>query len=288
MNYQLSEVTLIIIVGTLLLMAMGAFVTALLFFYKRKYQAHQAEVALLHETHRREMLTAQLETQNQTLQRVADDLHDHVGQMLSVVWLHLNRLHDETRHLPAQETVGELLTYTSVLVTDVRSLSKTLSTDTIARFGLRACLDLEIERINRVGAAQRASLTVLGETYSLGQQTEIILLRMAQEALNNALKHAPSAPISLLLDYHPTELVMTVADEGPGFLLDDVEARSIDGAGQGMHNLRRRAALLGGTCTWQSALEQGTCVSMNIPRPDDGLAPKPLGTTKTGKRGQPA
>ncbi len=270
MSYEISEVTIIIIIGTLLLVAMGGFVTALMFLYKRKYQAHQVEVAFLYETHRREILTAQLETQNQTLQRVADDLHDHVGQMLSVVWLHLNRLHKETEDLPAQETVDELLTYTSALVADVRSISKTLSTDTIDRFGLLACLDVEIDRINRAGPSQRVSIEVMGELYSMGTQTEIILLRMIQEALNNAIKHAPGAPIALSLDYRPELLSISVMDQGPGFSMDSVEAQSLSGSGQGLYNLRRRASLLGGTCTWLAAYEdnklsQGTKVLITVP-----------------------
>ena len=268
---KLNEVSIIIVTGTLLLLSMGGFVTALLFLYKRKYRAHQVEVALLYETHRREILTAQLETQNQTLQRVADDLHDHVGQMLSVVWLHLNRLRTETENLPAQETVNELLTYTSSLVADVRSISKTLSTDTIARFGLLACLEVELDRIKRAGSSLQMNMQVLGEPYSMGQQTEIILLRMVQEALNNALKHAPGTPITLLLDYRPDELSLRIIDQGPGFSMNDVSAKSLAGAGQGLHNLRRRATLLGGTCSWQAAYEdtsvrQGTQVIIVIPR----------------------
>jgi signal transduction histidine kinase len=115
------------------------------------------------------------------------------------------------------------------------------------------------------------NMQVLGEPYSMGQQTEIILLRMVQEALNNALKHAPGTPITLLLDYRPDELSLRIIDQGPGFSMNDVSAKSLAGAGQGLHNLRRRATLLGGTCSWQAAYEdtsvrQGTQVIIVIPR----------------------
>jgi signal transduction histidine kinase len=110
-------------------------------------------------------------------------------------------------------------------------------------------------------------MVVLGDAYSMGHQTEIILLRMVQEALNNALKHAPGSPITLTLDYKEDRLTVTVTDQGTGFSMDDIEARALSGAGQGLYNLRRRANLLGGTCTWQSdALQQGTSVVMVIPR----------------------
>ncbi len=267
MKYELSEVTLIIGMGTVLFLALAAFIAVLLFLYKRKYLSYQAELALLYEKHQREILTAQLETQNQTLQQVAGDLHDHVGQMLAVVWLHLNRLHKDLEHSPHKASVTELLSHTATLVTDVRSLSKSLSTDTVTRFGLRACLDLELDRINRAQSLSQAVMTVLGDAYSMGHQTEIILLRMVQEALNNALKHAPGTAITLTLDYKEDRLMVTVTDQGPGFSMDAVEARALAGAGQGLYNLRRRANLLGGTCTWQSVSpEQGTSVVMVIPR----------------------
>ncbi|RYF78303.1 MAG: sensor histidine kinase [Cytophagaceae bacterium] len=271
MDYKLDQVKVIIVMGTLLLLAMGAFVTALLFLYRRKYRAHQVEMALLYETHRREILMAQLETQNQTLQRVADDLHDHVGQMLSVVWLNLNRLRSETENLPAQETVDELMTYTSSLVADVRTISKTLSTDTIARFGLLACLELELDRINRARSQQQVELQVQGEAYSLSEHTEIILLRMIQEALNNAIKHASGASIAISFQYKPDNLTIQIIDGGPGFSMDHRVSNTLSGSGQGVHNLRRRAGLLGGTCSWQAANEAneshpGTQVTIAIPR----------------------
>jgi signal transduction histidine kinase len=271
MSDQLSDVTLIVGIGTVILLVLAGFVTMLILLYRRRYIAHQTELSLLQETHQREILQAQLETQNMTLQHVADELHDNVGQMLAVVLLQLNLLHQETRQTAFREKVATLLTHTASLVDDVRGLSKSLSTDTVARFGLVACLALEIERINRTGRDEQAALHVLGDTYPMGEQTGIVLLRMVQEGLSNALKHAYGAPITLTLDYQPTALTLVIADEGPGFSMNEVEARPLAGSGQGLHNLRRRASLLGGTCTWQTAPQQGTRVILRIPKPDSSI-----------------
>ena len=266
MQSTVQDLSLTILLGTALLLVLSFFIVTFLFFFRQKQIRHQSELSVLREAHQRELLQAQLETQNQTLQHVADELHDHVGQMLAVVLLYLNVLHEETNETPYQERVTTLLTHTATLVDDVRALSKSLSTDTIARFGLVACLTLEMERINRADRTTQATLQVVGEPYMLGEQTEIVLLRMVQEALNNALKHAHDTAITLTLDYRSDLLVLTVADEGPGFSMDEVAARPLAGSGQGLHNLRRRALLLGGTCTWQTAPQQGTCVQLQIPR----------------------
>ncbi|MEZ0608095.1 sensor histidine kinase [Fibrella sp. WM1] len=266
MEYGLSDVVLLIIVGTLLLLLLGAFITVLLFVYKRRYVEHQAELTHLYEAHQREILTAQLETQNQTLQHIGDELHDHIGQMLSVIWLHLNLLEDETANSPVQGKVSELLTHTATVVADVRNLSKSLSTDTVARFGLLECIRLELDRIDRAAGQQRTQFQVLGDAYALKGDSEIVLLRMVQEALNNALKHAPYAPIHLTLNYQPDALQLTIADEGPGFSMPEVNSRSLGKGGQGLHNLRRRAQLLGGSCVWHTAPGEGTQVVLTIPR----------------------
>lgn len=267
MQPNVQDLALTILLGTVVVLLLTFFIVMFLFFFRQKQVRHEAELTLLHETHRREILTAQLETQNQILQQVAEDLHDHVGQMLSVVWLHLNCLHEDTQHTPFYQPITDVLEHTATLITDVRNLSKLLNTDTIARFGLQACLDMELSRINRAGSTPKATMHVLGEPYSMGQQTEIILLRMVQEALNNALKHAPGAPISVHLDFQDDRLVVLVIDQGPGFQLGLVEDRPSIQAGQGLHNLRRRASLLRGECNWQEAPQhKGTCVCMTIPR----------------------
>lgn len=268
MNTFNHEILLSIAAITIVLVLLVTAIVVFSVLFQRRQSQFRKEKQAIQEAHQREILQAQLETQNQTLQHVADELHDHVGQMLAVVVLYLNALYDDTNETPYHEKVAKLLTHTASLVNDVRGLSKSLSTDTIARFGLVACLALEIERINRADRAEQATLQVLGEAYTLGKQTEIILLRMVQEALNNALKHAYNAPITLTLDFQPDALTLTISDEGPGFSMSEVEARSLVRSGQGLHNLRRRALLLGGTCTWQTAPQQGTRVILKIPRLD--------------------
>ncbi|MBO0934917.1 ATP-binding protein [Fibrella sp. HMF5335] len=274
MQQSKAQLIIVLLFGTFIFLLLCAFIIILLLFFKQRQRQNLTEKADIHTAYEQAILQAQLETQNQMLQHVAEELHDHVGQMLAVVVLYLNVLHEETSETPYRERVAKLLTHTTMLVNDVRGLSKSLSTDTIARFGLVACLTLEIERINRADRAEQATLQVLGEPYQLGEQTEIVLLRMVQEALNNALKYAYDAAITLTLDYQPDALMLTVADEGPGFSMSEVDARPLTGSGQGLHNLRRRATLLGGTCTWQTAPQQGTRVTLWIPRKDKPVIDK--------------
>jgi signal transduction histidine kinase len=93
-----------------------------------------------------------------------------------------------------------------------------------------------------------------------------VLLRMTQESLNNALKHAQAQTITVSVDYQPTLFILSISDDGRGFELEDVAKRTLDKAGVGLTNLYRRAGLLGGTCSIVSHLGAGTRVEIKLPR----------------------
>ncbi|WP_332369164.1 sensor histidine kinase [Spirosoma telluris] len=239
-----SEVILIISIGTLLLLSLGGFITLLLFLYKQRYKTHQQELIALEEINRREILQAQLETQNQTLQQIAHELHDNIGQLLSVVVMRLNTIEDETTETNTEQSVQQTRDLVRTVIADVRMMSKTLDYDTVDRFGLLPSLTLELERIERAGRI-KTRLTTLGEPYSLGKQTEMVLLRMTQEALNNAIKHAQAKALTIITDYSSDTFRLVISDDGRGFTVSEATSRSIDQAGSGLGNLHHRAHLLG-------------------------------------------
>ncbi|GAA4449627.1 hypothetical protein GCM10023189_09020 [Nibrella saemangeumensis] len=150
-------------------------------------------------------------------------------------------------------------------IQDIRSLSKTLDSDTVQRFGLRESLHLELDRIDKTGRFQTI-LNVNGTPYSLGEQTETVLFRMTQEALNNAIKHSSSHVLTVSLDYQPTSFTLTVTDNGKGFVAEEVYERDLNHNGSGLRNLERRAKLLGGTCVITSKPNDGTRIEISVPR----------------------
>lgn len=143
-------------------------------------------------------------------------------------------------------------------------MSKSLDSDTVQRFGLLPSLTLELERIQRAGHIQTQLVTV-GDPYSLGKQAEIVLLRMAQESLNNALKHAHARTLTVSGTYQPSAFLLTITDDGQGFNVEEATVRPLDQAGSGLGNLHRRAGLLGGSCTISSQVGAGTRVEIQLP-----------------------
>ena len=264
MQSSAGEIVIVSIATVFVLLVTVALI-AFVLMHQRQYRRYLNDKKRMAELYQRELLQSQLEIQNQTLQQIAEELHDNIGQLLTVVIMRLNALEDELPGPEPKVAVKQTRDVVRTIITDIRSLAKTLDHDTVGRFGLLPSLTLELERIQRTGRID-AQLTTTGEPYSLGQQAETVLLRMAQESLNNALKHARARSLTVLTDYQLTAFTLTIADNGRGFSVDEARNRPLEKTGSGLNNLQRRAGLLGGTCTIVSQPDLGTRVEIRLPR----------------------
>lgn len=260
-----NEVLIAFIAVTAVIVLLVIFIVIFSVLYQRRQLHFFKERELMKETFQRELLQTQLETQNQTLLQVAEELHDHIGQLLTVAVIRLNALEMEVTEPDVQQSVQQTQDIVRTIIDDVRALAKTLDQNTVRRFGLLPSLALELERIQRTGRVRTELITVC-DAYSLDEQAEIVLLRMVQEAVNNALKHADAQTLTVMANYQPDTFILIIADDGRGFEMDEATARSLDKAGAGLQNLHRRAGLLGGTCTVVSQPNEGTRVEIRLPR----------------------
>ncbi|GAB4009577.1 hypothetical protein GCM10028808_18680 [Spirosoma migulaei] len=264
MGRHYEEFIFSFIVATLLLVLLVIFIIGFAFLFQRRQAQFRQEREVMRETYQRELLQSQLETQNQTLEYIGQELHDNIGQMLSVAMLHLNGLEEELMQSSHQSAVSRMVQTIEGTILAVRQLAKTLDSGTVQRFGLRESLGLELERINQTGRYQ-THLQITGEPYELGNEAEIILFRMAQESLNNAIKHAGAKTLTITVDYQSTTLILTIADDGRGFELSETTNRQVGASGSGMRNLHQRAQLLGGTCLVDTQPGLGTRIEIKLP-----------------------
>lgn len=261
---NVSQVILVIILGTVILFALAFFLVLFIFFFRQKQLKNRAEQQSLREAYDRELLQTQVEIQNQTLQQIGQELHDNVGQLLTLARLHLNHAERLTALPEATNRVRQANEVLKTTIQAVRMLSKTLDADTVVQHGLGESLGLECDRINRLGTvAVRFENAGLPET--LVPQTQLVVFRMAQEVLNNALKHAEARNLTVVVHHLDGHLLLDLADDGQGFSPNEAATRNLDGSGSGLHNLRRRAELLGGTFTLTSQPGQGTRVRIAVP-----------------------
>lgn len=252
-----EEVSLIVISsGFFLLVAIGIIILVLV--YQKKQAAYLREKTALKAAFEKELLEAQLQMQEQTLRHIAQEIHDNIGQTLSLAKLNLNTISPaKPETLPVK--ISNTKELVSKAITDLRTLSKTLHSEAVLSVGLPEAIALELQLIEKAGVIE-TSLQVAGTPLPLDKQKELILFRAVQEALNNAIKHSGAGSIVVALLYTASELQVTVKDNGKGFPAEAAKTES----GSGLRNMRNRARLVGGRFEINHA-QPGTEIRLNLP-----------------------
>jgi signal transduction histidine kinase len=253
-----EENILLIIAGTIMFLMLGIFIIAFLFFYQRKRNMHISEQEQLRSAFSQEILTTQIEVQEQTLNYISQELHDNIGQVLSFVKLNLGTTSGMDEQ-PKQRKINESRDLLAQVIADLRDLSKSLSFQQISKYGLVQAINIEIERVNKSGLI-KINMEVNGPPYSLGEQRELVLFRIFQESLNNALKYAHALNLSINLLYAEDLFNLTIADDGIGFSNETTSKSN----GSGLKNIESRAALIGAEAVLESEPGKGCIIKVNL------------------------
>lgn len=204
-----------------------------------------------------EIIKSKLETQEQTLQNISWELHDNVGQLLSVARMQLNivqpNLSPEQKDI-VQET-GDII---SKSLQEIRSLSKLLNPEVVRDIGLHEAIQLEIDRFNRLNFI-KASFEVKGTIIAIDQKDEIILFRIIQEFLSNAVKHSKTKKMDVLATYNSDILKITIQDYGVGFDITKIKKSS------GLLNMESRAKLIKTEFDLKSEKNKGVSLTLTYP-----------------------
>ncbi|OZI08722.1 histidine kinase [Siphonobacter sp. BAB-5385] len=261
MTFSLGFLITTVVVSVLLVILAG-FIIFMTIRHQQRYRQHQEQQQSLKEAFNRELLESQIEIQNSTLQHISEELHDNIGQLLTVVRLGLYTLRNKTSDVTLKQEVNEVNDLLQVAVQAVRDVTKTLNSEAIESFGLYESVVFETDRIRK--ASQKAIEVKLdGTPYALPDRQDLMLFRMVQEILSNALKHARASQIEVHFSYRPHTLAIRIADNGEGFLLH--QPASLSTSGLGLKNLHRRVDLLKGNLNIDSKPQQGTRVTIDVP-----------------------
>jgi signal transduction histidine kinase len=206
--------------------------------------------------------------------RIARELHDDTIQALIVLSRQIEALARRNEEAPPLETraLRELQTVVDDILQGVRRFSRDLRPSTLDDLGLLPTLEgLAASLTEKDGIP--AKLYVTGERRRLTPETELVLFRIAQEALNNVKKHAEATQATVTVKFADDMVEMTVHDNGKGFTLHaSVEELAVSGH-LGLIGMRERARLVGGDLSIQTQPGRGTKVTVKVP---GHLTPRPL------------
>jgi two-component system NarL family sensor kinase len=253
----------LIIITTLVFLIAAAFVLAYMLVYNSRKKRHIEEKAQMKLTFDAEIAKTQYEVQEQTMQTIGADLHDNIGQLLSLTSLTLNSI-EVGMPAKAKEKIDAAIDLTLRSIKEMRLLGKLLQGDQLVVLGLSAAIRHEIAWMERSGK-YKVSYEDDGELPAVNNpDKDLIIFRILQEVLNNIIKHSRASRIRIKLEYLGRSLQLQVNDNGKGFdpgNLDDGQR------GMGLFNIQKRAGIIGGEVDIASRPGKGTSITIIIPYP---------------------
>jgi signal transduction histidine kinase/ligand-binding sensor domain-containing protein len=223
----------------------------------------------------REAFTRQLITSQEAERaRIAGELHDSLGQHLVIIrnWSHLGAQHLDPQ-APAREELDLITATASQAIAEVREIAYNLGPYHLERLGLAGTLG---DMIRRVAGASSISVTTDLDGYdgALSRDAEMNLYRIAQEALNNVMKHAQATTLQVALKQEGATVRLTIADNGVGFVPDAAAGtRHNAGTGFGLTSIGERVRLLHGALSVRSTPGRGTTVEVVLESAQPDLRP---------------
>lgn len=261
MQNQNQEIYFVILMGTLLAFLLVGFILSMFFFYHRKRKKQECELIRLKEEYEQELLRSQLEIQESTLKNIAQELHDNVGQTLSVIKLWMSIAPIEKEH-EAYEGVQNSKEMLHKVIQDMADLTKSLHTDRITDIGLTEAIGFDLASIRRAGIL-KINFETTGDEFYFPEQKSIFLFRIYQEMMNNIIKHSKAFQVYVAIHYSAENIfVLEIQDDGVGF---DVKKKKDSGSsGLGLKSMRNRAKLIGAELSISSEPGKGTIVSVTV------------------------
>jgi signal transduction histidine kinase len=237
---------------------MAIFISVILYRYQQKQNLYYRDIESLKAKHENILLQSQLEIQEQTFQNISREIHDNIGQKLTLAKLHLNTL-DHQDLGKTKIRVNDVVEMISEAIKDLSDISRSMSSEVISNNGLLKALEFEIGQLQKPGI-YRIKLTVTGEPVFFNSHSELVLFRIVQEAINNIIKHAEASSIEIHLLYEDDFLTLFITDNGKGFSSNENREQ-----GTGLINMQKRANMLKGECAINSQSGLGTTVNIKIP-----------------------
>lgn len=204
-----------------------------------------------------ELTLAQIEMREVTLNYIGQELHDDIGQKLSVAKLMINQLISQCDEM-AKVSLSEINELLGETIQDIRNMSKTFITDQVEHFGLIDTLEIEMNRIARLKLID-IELRSNKHDIEINPKDGVIIFRIIQESVNNTLKHSKAKNLNIEVKDSPKTLKIIIQDNGVG-----IKGGKTDGSG--LNNMKKRALMMNADLQITSKANVGTVLKLIYPK----------------------
>jgi signal transduction histidine kinase len=205
-----------------------------------------------------------IEIQEKEQNRIAKDIHDGIGQMLTGLKYLLESI-DVSDGEKAQSKLDQLKDLTSNIIKGVRTATFNLTPPELKDYGLVPALTELTQELSKLTGKEIILMNKSGFNQRLDSLMEINLYRITQEAINNAIKYAESSLILVTISHSSKILSVTIDDDGKGFDKNALKQKPDKEGGMGLTFMQERIKFINGRLFINSAPGKGTRVTLNVP-----------------------
>lgn len=255
-NSQGANVIILVIFIAVLL---GFFLLFLfLIFVKRKNQViTEKEQAELH--FKEELIKTQTEIQKETMSHIGREIHDNVGQKLTLSSLYLQQFLLDENDPKKEEEIRRIGNVINDSLQELRHLSKSLTEDAIHQHSISELIQKESQKVESLKRCT-INFEVVPKIDISSYQVKSVLLRITQEFLQNSVKHSECKTIDIQLSQEEKTIHLTLRDDGVGF-----DPNKLKSNGIGLKNMRKRTEMIQGIFILNSEKGEGTQLTLKIP-----------------------
>ena len=230
-------------------------------YFRRRKLKQQAKFNLQLMNHKQQAAKSVIEAGEKERQRIAQDLHDGVGQLMSATKMNLSAFENQMKfsNVKDRNSLEEIINLVDTSCKEVRYVSHSMMANVLLKNSLASALQSLIDPLNNKGI--EIHLFTEGIDEKMDADLEIVLYQVIQECINNVIKHAKATNLDITILKDEKEISATVEDNGVGFKVDPLGISE----GLGMQSIKARVDYLGGTVDFESTPGHGMLVAIHIP-----------------------
>lgn len=248
----ITDITTVYYIGSLGMIILAVAIFFFFVAYQKRLLKKELELSKVKAEQQEEILRNTISAQEKERKRIARDLHDEVGAMLSVVKLNVGQIEKKPDSEKAKTLAADTKSYLDEVILQVRRISRDLLPPSLEKLGLCIAIQQLASWANKSGNT-KIEYWNGGEAVRFDIKKELAVFRIVQELLNNAIKHADATQININTRFSNSTLALLVTDNGKGFVLD----QKLD-TGLGLKNLESRSKIVKAKFKLKSKPDKGT------------------------------
>ncbi len=252
-----------ILLGVIGMLLLAIAIIVFFILYQKRLFAQKEKLQALETAYQKDLLDASIQAQENERKRVATDLHDGIGSLLSAIRLYIVQLAQDHSPEVSSEMIRETTEMVDTAIDQARKMAHNLLPSTLERFGVVQAIE---DLCKRIQSMSELSIELEYENLpEFSKEQDLAIYRIIQELLNNTLKHAAATKVRIAFQRMPSQLSILYTDNGKHFHLTG-QAKDIPGLG--LKSIASRAQLIGAECQIQPTPAHGFSMHLHLPLRD--------------------